>query len=143
MKIRCLSSTLTFWKEVEAGAILKTKYRGSLESMLNNTAACIYVDIRTNREMKIGEIVNHVSIKYDLTETPDLWKDIVECIYNLWKLVLIEWVGYNPFRELKALDDGFIGNLTHDDLRQVVALARCQTVFVDPSIGFKSTRSDL
>lgn len=142
MKIRCFGSTLSFWKEVKGGAVLKTRYRGSLESMLNNTAAFIYVDIRTNHLMEIGEIVNHVSLKYDLVETPDLWKDIMACIYSLWKLVLVEWVDNNPFRELIKSDDGFIGNLTHDDLRQVVALARRQTAFIDPSIGFRHTRSE-
>jgi hypothetical protein len=141
--IRYLQSTITFWKETASGVVVRTRFRGTLESFFNPTASAILEKIKECKTISIGKLVDFVTSKYNLECRIAVCKDVVCCLYDLWKLVIIEWVDNNPFQLIEVVENHEILHATHDNTREIIQNMKGCDVYSDPSVGLCYTRTTL
>lgn len=143
LEVRYLRNTVTFRYRTESGLVIRTRYRGQMESYLNKTATFIYDEIEQQKCLKVGQIIESLHQEYEAVDSETLSEDCISCLFELWKLVLIEWVGINPFVQYLNGKEVGIRQAAHDDSKYIVKVFKTGALCVDPSTGFKSTRSQI
>jgi hypothetical protein len=134
-EVAYVKKTITYQVQVNDGLVIRTRYRGMLETFLNGTATFILKRI-AERSSVIDTLVEGVMEEYGVKDRLHVEIDVVDCISELWKLAIIRWVSSSPFQLKKELPDGgTIFRVTHDTVREILALSKGCSKYTNPVIG--------